>query len=324
MVLRKELKKCEVLVTGGAGFIGSHLIDRLLLDGVKKIIVVDNFFTGSKENLSNAMISDQIILYSEDAEIYSSLNYIFDSHNIDVVFNCATKALNYSFVNPSNAFSTNVDVILNLLELQRSNKFSTLCHFSTSEVYGSALYEPMDEFHPKNPTTTYAAGKAAADMAIEAYVKMFNLDAIILRPFNNYGPRQNYEGPLAGVIPKTINNILRGDKPEIHGDGSQTRDFVFVSDTVDAVIKLYYKLNRGETVNISAANEISIINLLKIMSSKLKYNDEFFKKPLRNSDVRSHKADNSKLKSLIDFSPTSFEVGLEKTIDFYKKIIVGS
>ena len=324
MALRKELKKCEVLVTGGAGFIGSHLIDRLLLDGVKKIIVVDNFFTGSKENLSNAMISDQIILYSEDAEIYSSLNYIFDSHNIDVVFNCATKALNYSFANPSNAFSTNVDVILNLLELQRSNKFSTLCHFSTSEVYGSALYEPMDELHPKNPTTTYAAGKAAADMAIEAYVKMFNLDAIILRPFNNYGPRQNYEGPLAGVIPKTINNILRGDKPEIHGDGSQTRDFVFVSDTVDAVIKLYYKLNRGETVNISAANEISIINLLKIMSSKLKYNNEFLKKPSRNSDVLSHKADNSKLKSLIDFSPTSFEVGLEKTIDFYKKIIVGS
>ena len=106
----------------------------------------------------------------------------------------------------------------------------------------------MDERHPKLPTTTYAAGKAAADLAVETYVKMFDLDAMILRPFNNFGPRQNHEGPLAGVIPVTTKNILHGNKPKIHGDGLQSRDFIFVLDTVEAILKLYECLPKGESV----------------------------------------------------------------------------
>ena len=136
------------------------------------------------------------MLYREDAENLQKLDNIFEQHHVDVVFNCATKALNYSFIDPSDAFSTNVKVVLNLLELLRHQKFVTLCHLSTSEVYGTTIYEPMDELHPKNPTTTYAAGKASADLAVESYVKMFNVDAMIMRPFNNFGPRQNYRDLL--------------------------------------------------------------------------------------------------------------------------------
>ena len=190
---RQSVKNKSVLVTGGAGFIGSHLVDAIIAEGAKDVIIVDNLFLGSEENIRDA-VSKGAIFYNEDIEFETSVTYIFERHNIDIVFNCATKALNYSFVNPANAFDTNVKGILNLLEHQRKGHFKTLCHFSTSEVYGTAVYEPMDENHPKAPTTTYAAGKAAADLAVESYVNMFGLDAFIVRPFNNYGPRQNYKG----------------------------------------------------------------------------------------------------------------------------------
>src|SRR5690606_14226432 len=112
-----------------------------------KVVVIDNLFTGSEENLIPAMKTGKVVFYRDDAELASSIAYIFDAHKIDTAFNCATKALNYSFLNPANAFSTNVAITLNLLEVQRRGGFKTLCHFSTSEVYGSSVYEPMDEAH---------------------------------------------------------------------------------------------------------------------------------------------------------------------------------
>ena len=251
----------------------------------------------------------------------TSLEYIFTKHQIDLVFNCATKALNYSFLNPANAFSTNVNVALNLLELQRRGMFKTLCHFSTSEVYGSSVYEPMDESHPKNPTTTYAAGKAAADHAVESYVRMFDLDAYIVRPFNNYGPRQNYKGYLAGIIPITAWRILNGIAPELHGDGSQSRDFIYVHDTVDAVIKLHDVMPRGESVNISTDNQISVKDLLEKICSEMDYHGEIVNKPERKSDVLCHDASNEKVRKIISYSLTPLDRGLRETLAWYQQMI---
>ncbi|WDR02340.1 GDP-mannose 4,6-dehydratase [Devosia algicola] len=269
MTAIRSFKDEVVLVTGGAGFIGSHLVDKLLSEGAAEVVVIDNLFLGSEDNLSQAVASGKLAFYRDDAEVMTSLEYIFSRHAISVVFNCATKALNYSFLNPANAFATNVAVALNLLELQRRGAFRTLCHFSTSEVYGSAVYEPMDEKHPRNPTTTYAAGKAAADLAVESYVHMFGLDSFIVRPFNNYGPRQNHEGMMAGVIPITAWRILHGDKPELHGEGNQSRDFIYVHDTVDAVVKLFGVLPAGEAVNIATDNQITIAALIERICSQM-------------------------------------------------------
>jgi len=314
---RPKIKDSTILVTGGAGFIGSHLVDRLMKEGSKQVIVVDNLFLGSEDNLKNT-ISKGLIFYKDDIEISSSLDYIFDNHNIDIVFNCATKALNYSFVNPKNSFDTNVCGILNILEHQRKGNFKTLVHFSTSEVYGSAVYEPMDELHPINPTTAYAAGKAAADIALNSWVNMFNLDAFIIRPFNNYGPRQNYKGYLAGIIPITVWRILNGFSPEIHGTGQQTRDFIYVKDTVDAVIKLYPLLEPAESINVSTDGQISMQDVINKIVKLMDYRGKVINKAPRSADVETHNSSNAKIKSMIDYQLTDFESGLANTVKWYQ------
>jgi UDP-glucose 4-epimerase len=319
-VIRPHIKNSTILVTGGAGFIGSHLVDRLLAENAKEVIVIDNMFLGNEENLKDA-ISKGVIFYKDDIEITSSLDYIFDKHNIDIVFNCATKALNYSFVNPKNAFDTNVNGVLNILEHQRRGHFKTLVHFSTSEVYGTAEYEPMDEKHPIKPTTTYAAGKAAADIAIHSWVNMFDLDAFIVRPFNNYGPRQNYKGYLAGIIPISAYRILNNISPEIHGTGLQSRDFIYVLDTVDAIIKLYPLMEKADSINISTDGQISMKEVIAKIATLMEYKGEILQKPARGADVECHNASNTKIKSMIDYQLTSFEEGLAKTIAWYQENI---
>ena len=316
-MLRSSCADKTVLVTGGAGFIGSHLVDRLIADDAKQVIIVDNLFLGSEKNIESA-VAQGATFYNEDIEYKESLEYIFDQHNIDVVFNLATKALNYSFINPSNAFTTNVTGIINLLELQRTGKFQSLCHFSTSEVYGTAVYEPMDEKHPKAPTTTYAAGKAAADMAIESYVNMFGVDAFIVRPFNNYGPRQNYKGLMAGIIPITAWRIHHNIAPEIHGSGDQSRDFIYVLDTVDAVVKLFTVMPQGDSVNISTDNCCSVKNLLGKIIYHYGYQGEVLAKDARGADVLTHNASNAKVNKLISYNLTPFDEGLTTTLDWYK------
>lgn len=188
-------------------------------------------------------------------------------------------------------------------------------------MYGTAVYEPMDEKHPVNPTTTYAAGKAAADLAVLSYVRMFDLDAFIVRPFNNYGPRQNYRGYMAGVIPITAWKILKGIPPEVHGSGKQSRDFIFVLDTIDAIIKLHSVIKSGESVNISTDGQIKIEVLIHKIAKMLSYQGDILHKTARSSDVECHIADNTKIKSLIDYHLTPFEDGLHTTLEWYRKTI---
>ena len=314
---RQNIKSSKILVTGGAGFIGSHLVDKLFREGASEVIIIDSMFNGYESNIKDA-ISHGAIFYKDDIEIMSSLDYIFDNHKVDIVFNCATKAVNYSFINPKNAYETNVRGILNLLEHQRKGNFKTLVHFSTSEVYGTAEYEPMDEFHPLKPTTAYAAGKAASDIALFSWVNMFNLDSFIIRPFNNYGPRQNYKGFLAGIIPITAWRLCNSLSPEIHGTGKQTRDFIYVEDTVDAVIKLYPILKPAESINVSTDGQISMNEVVKKIANYFEYDGEIIKKPSRSADVMTHNACNKKIKKYIQYDLTNFDEGLQKTLQSYK------
>lgn len=311
----------NVLVTGGAGFIGSHLCDVLLARGAAKVVCVDNFFLGKMENLGEALKKDNFVLYRDDARNFGVLQAIMEKEQIEVVFNMATIALNYSFFNPFDAYMVNVEIANTLLELLKVGAYRTLIHTSSSEAYGTAQYSPMDENHPTDPTTPYAAGKAAADLMVHSFYKVLGLDISIVRPFNNYGPRQNARGSLAAIIPATARRIQEGGMPMVEGDGEQTRDFIYVGDTVRGLILAYEKEeSRGKIINLGSGKDMSINMLLRGICDYMKYNGEWEHRPARTSDVRNLCADSKRAKELLGFEPEiSFEEGIRKTLDWYMK-----
>lgn len=313
-------KNKNILVTGGAGFIGSHLCDSLLARGASKVVCLDNFFLGKMENIKQAMEHENFILYRDDARNFGVLQAIIQKEKIQVVYNMATIALNYSFFNPFDAYMVNVQIANALLELLKMEAYETLIHTSSSEAYGTACYSPMDENHPTNPTTPYAAGKAAADLMLHSFSKVLNLDISIIRPFNNYGPRQNADGALAAIIPATIKNLKEGKKPIVEGDGEQSRDFIYIDDTVRGLLLAYErKASRGKIINLGSGTDVSINSLLQEICNYMNFTGEWEHRPARKSDVRKLCADSRLAEELLGFKPEiSFKDGIRKTLDWYQ------
>jgi UDP-glucose 4-epimerase len=315
-----SLKNKSVLVTGGAGFIGSHLVDRLTKEEPENLVIVDNFFIGKESNLKEARGNyPNLKIYNQDVSDYEIMSKITKNEGIDVVFNLAVIPLPASLTKPRWAFEQNVNITLSICELARNNCFDTLIHFSSSEAYGTSEYAPMDEKHPLNGTTPYAASKAASDQLVFSYCGTFGIDASIIRPFNNYGPRQN-EGSYAGVIPLTIKRILRDEAPVIYGDGKQTRDYLYVTDTANAAIDVYNsKSTRNKVLNIASGRETSIETLIKLIVKYLDGDKRIVYERERPGDVRRHIANVYLAEDLIGFkSKVSFEEGLKRTVDWYK------
>jgi len=315
-----SLKNKSVLVIGGAGFIGSHLVDRLIKEKPDNLVIVDNFFIGKESNLKEAREKyPNLKIYNRDASDYNKISKIMKNEGIDVVFNLAVIPLPASLTKPRWAFEQNVNITLIMCELARNNFFDTLIHFSSSEAYGTSEYAPMDEKHPLNGTTPYAASKAASDQLVFSYCKTFGIDASIIRPFNNYGPRQN-EGSYAGVIPLTIKRILNDKAPVIYGDGKQTRDYLYVTDTANAAVDVYNSKNtRNKVLNIASGKEMSIEYLIKIIAKYLNCDKPIVYEQERPGDVRRHIANIYLAEDLVGFKPTvSLEKGLKLTVDWYK------
>jgi len=307
-----------VLITGGAGFIGSHLAEGVLNAGAKKVVIVDNLFVGKMENLSS--VQEHIIFYKEDASDLHVMEAIIRKERVQVIYNMATMALIYSFFNPHTAYMINVKLADTLAHLLRNNEYETLIHMSSSEAYGTALYSPMDENHPLNPTTPYAAGKAAADLLIKSFCNIYDdFDAVIIRPFNNYGPRQNIDGPLAGIIPLTVRQIQNGEQPFIEGDGLQTRDYIYVSDTIRGLLAAYEQDSiRGEIINLGSGIEHTVIDIVKCICTYLDYKGEIEYRAERVADVKRLCASFEKANKLLCLDCTvPFEEGIIKTLDWY-------
>ena len=317
---RPDFTGARTVVTGGAGFIGSHLVDALLAAGCARVAVVDNLFLGKFDNIDQAaQHGERFHFYREDASERTAMEAVVEAEKPDIVFNLATKALLYSFFNPAGACSLNLDIALILGDLLRRGAYGRLVHVSTSEVYGSAVRTPMDEDHPMLAETTYAAGKAAADLALASYVHQFDIDVTTVRPFNNYGPRQN-DGALAAIVPITIKRIMAGEPPIIQGDGLQTRDFVYVGDTIDGLLRIAgCEAARGEVYNLASGRETTIKSIVDGICDALGYNGEIDWQPARTADVRRHLAGVDKARALIgEVAPTRLEDGLLKTVEWYR------
>jgi UDP-glucose 4-epimerase len=302
----------KVMVIGGAGFIGSHVVDALVADG-NEVAVVDNLFLGRKEN-----INERAEFLCVDAANPLELKLALTRFRPTIVYNLAVLPLPHSIAHPHLNVTDNIQIVLNLLDAQDSQWFQRLIHFSSSEVYGSALYTPMCENHPLESSTPYAASKAACDLICLSYHRTFGNSVTIIRPFNNYGPRQN-DASYAGIIPLTINRIKDGDLPVILGDGSQTRDFIYVKDTARAALMLLDRPDLdGEIINVASGKDVSIYWLVQKIQSLMCKEGEIEYRSERPGDVHRHIANVLKAKDLLGFEPiVSMEEGLKNTVEFY-------
>ncbi len=315
-----EISEKNIMVTGGAGFIGSHLVDRLIKEEPNKIVVIDNLFLGNLKNLNYAKANcKNLKAYIRDASIFPVLEEIIVKEKIDTVFDLAVIPLPTSYVQPRWTYENNIQIVLNLCELMRQDKFDFYVHCSSSEVYGSARFVPMTEDHPLNPTTTYGASKASQDILIETFDRMYDFNYSVFRPFNTFGERQN-DRFFAGVIPITIKRILRGEEPIQHGDGTQTRDFVYVKDVVDGAVRLANSpKSRKKIINIGGGKEIQIKNFIQMICEMMNYKGEIKVIPNpRPTDVKRHFCSNEKIKSIIGFEPVDLRTSIGKVIEWYR------
>jgi NAD dependent epimerase/dehydratase len=321
--MKLNWKGKKILVTGAGGFIGSHLTERLVELGTH----VKAFVRYNSRN-------DWGLLEELPADIRNELEIVAgdlkDSDDVrdavkdtEIVFHLgALIAIPYSYVNPGDAVQTNVIGSLNILNASREYGVEKVVHTSTSEVYGTAQYVPIDEKHPLQAQSPYAASKIAADKLAESFYLSYNLPVATIRPFNTYGPRQS----ARAVIPTIITQALSKDKVYL-GSLHPTRDFTYVQDTVDGFIKVAESsCSIGEVINVGSGKEISIGELAGKIISLIGRDVEIVSDDARirpeKSEVNRLLADNSKAKELLQWEPRiSIDEGLKRTIEWISEHI---
>lgn len=303
----------KVLVTGGAGFIGSHLVDRLLLEGYE-VTVLDNLSSGKTENLN-----------LKDAKLHFLKGDIRDAEtvkkalkDVDVVFHLAAIIdVAFSVKEPLLVNDVNVNGSLNLLNESVRHHVKRFVFASSCAIYGEPIRVPIDEEHPTNPISPYAVSKLVVENYCQLFSKVYGLETICMRFFNVYGLRQE-SGSYSSVIIHFINRLRRGKPPIIFGDGSQTRDFVYVDDVVDALFKaMNLREGVGEKINIGSGRETSIRELAEVIIKKFGLKDV---RPIYDSsrpyDVKRSCANIEKARRLLGYEPrVSLEDGLDRLIN---------
>ncbi|MEH6469991.1 MAG: NAD-dependent 4,6-dehydratase LegB [Halopseudomonas sp.] len=307
-----------ILVTGADGFIGSHLVELLVSQGhkVKALSQYNSFnYWGWLENIN---CLDQIEVLNGDVRDPHYCKHI--AKGVDVVYHLAALiAIPYSYVAPDSYVDTNIKGTLNICQAALDNGVKRVIHTSTSEVYGTAQYVPIDEKHPLQAQSPYSASKIGADAMAMSFFNAFDLPLTIARPFNTYGPRQS----ARAVIPTIITQIAQGMKQIKLGDVSPTRDFNFVEDTCRGFISLAESdATIGQTVNIGSNFEVTVgdtLNLIKkLMNSDVEFITDNERIRPEKSEVFRLWCDNTKIKQLTGFEPQySLEQGLQKTIDWF-------
>jgi len=309
----------KILITGGAGFIGSHLCDKYTKEG-HTVVCLDNFMSGNLMNIRHLLDYRNFKLTKGDVRDFDFLEKI--ARDVDVIFHLAAQIhVDRSYIEPELTYEVNVKGTQNVLEAARIYDAKKIIHASTSEVYGSAQYAPIDENHPLNAPHPYGASKIAADRMCYAYIQTYGMNISILRLFNVFGPRQRDIG-YGGVISIFTRRVLSNIPSIIYGDGHQTRDYIYIEDAVKAYdLALKHEGPLTEPINFGSGREVSILDLANKLIDLCGKKDDI--EPVhvepRIGEVERLIADATKAKKILGWEPKyDFEEGLRNFVEWYK------
>lgn len=310
------MKGKNIVITGGLGFIGSHIVDKLVQNN--EITIIDNHSSGKLENLENPT-HDNIKLIKEDI---NKLDLDEILKNKDYVFHLAAiSSVPFSVDYPLKTLENNFDSTVKLATACKNQNVKKLIFSSSSSVYGNNPNMPLKESEICDPLSPYAASKASSELIIKSFTESYDLNGISLRYFNVFGPKQNLDSQYASVIPNFISSLLNNEKPVIYGDGNQTRDFIYVKDVVNANIASCESSYNG-IINIASGTKLSINELLDIIKECLNSDIEAKYLPKRKGDITHSLADVSKMEKIkFKVDSKEFKNQIEETITWFKNSI---
>lgn len=310
----------KALVTGGAGFIGSELA-RQLVERSIDVVVVDNLVNGRRENLTD--LASSVTLAVEDVRNRARMAELL--RGCDMVYHLACLGVRHSIHSPQENHDVNATATLGLLAAARAAGIGRFVYVSTSEVYGTARTVPMTEQHPTLPLTVYGASKLAGESYTRAYFSTYEFPTVVVRPFNAFGPRSHHEGDSGEVIPRFLLRCLAGRPMIVFGDGTQTRDFTFVSDTARGILLAGVTAGiEGQTINLGQGSEISINDLaVAIRHAAGRPDARIVHDRPRPGDVLRLYADAALARTLLGFRPSvGMEEGLARLRRWYESLDV--
>jgi UDP-glucose 4-epimerase len=318
-----SLRGALCLVTGGAGFIGSHITEALLANGAR-VRVLDNFSTGFHHNLE-PFLGDRLEVVQGDASDAAVVAEAVDQ--VDYVFHQAAMAsVPRSIRQPDLCHAWCATSTVQLLSAAAKGKVRRFVLASTSAAYGDSSFVSKRESDPTAPLSPYAAAKLSAEAYCQAFVQSFELETVVLRYFNVFGPRQDPQSEYSAVIPRFVSMILSGNRPVIYGDGEQSRDFVFVGDVAKANLLAATTAGvAGGIFNIGRGERTSLLELLTRLRDILGQDIEPIHEPARIGDVRDSLADISQARRRLGFEPdVSIAEGLAQSVDYYRSVVEGT
>jgi UDP-N-acetylglucosamine 4-epimerase len=312
----------RILVTGGAGFIGSNLVEKLLQDQrVSFVRVLDNFATGSRKNLVTFSGDSKFELFEGDIRSFDTC--LAACENIDFISHqAALGSVPRSIADPLTTNEVNITGTLNVFAAAKEKKIKRIVYAASSSTYGDHPGLPKVEDNIGNPLSPYAVTKYVNELYARVYSSLYNMQIVGLRYFNIFGPRQNPNGPYAAVIPLFAEAILKNEAPTINGDGKHSRDFTYVDNAVQANILALFTDNAealNQVYNIACGDQTSLLELFNHLKEEASSSLEPYHGPERNGDVKHSLADISKAAALLGYKPgITVKEGLKKTFEWYK------
>jgi len=312
----------RILVTGGAGFIGSNIVESLLADqNIEQVRVLDNLETGSIDNIGGFYTSSKFEFIQADIRDYSSCLQACDGIDL-ITHQAALGSVPRSINDPLTTNEVNIGGTLNVFTAAKEKKVKRIVYAASSSTYGDHPALPKVENEIGKPLSPYAVTKYVNELYADVFARLYNTEFIGLRYFNVFGPRQNPKGPYAAVIPLFTESFLNGQAPVINGDGNHSRDFTYVSNVVQANLLALFTENKAavnQVYNIGYGQQTSLLQLVQYLKRISARDIEPIKAPERTGDVKHSLADISKAKNLLGYNPAvSVEEGLRRTYEWYK------